>query len=111
MDRSFYVFRIDTRARDDEMKMDASEDFGILLCTLCVDIDYAAADRLACFAQYAHHVVCRAAARAGQHGFHRTRAKIASPALWCAVHDEGVIALGLRNEAYVFQPAYVDFQC
>jgi hypothetical protein len=50
-----------------------------------------------------HHVVGRAAAGAGQHGFHRPRRQVPAAAVGRAVHRQQVAAAGLGHESHAMR--------
>src|SRR5215467_1327179 len=95
------------------MHVNLGEDLGIDLRALRTELHFAARNALSALAEDDHDVVRGATAGAGEHGLHRPRAQIASTALGCAVHHEGMAALRFGDEAHALSanPLHPAFHC
>jgi hypothetical protein len=80
--------------------VDAREDLGVGVGALGRQLHLAAAHVVPAALEDQHHVVGRAAAGAGQHGFHRPRRQVAAAAVGRAVHRQQVAAAGLGHKAH-----------
>jgi len=92
-------------AFDGEVHVDAGEYLGLGVGALAGELDAAALHRVAPALEDEHHVIGGATARAGEHGFHGARCKVATTVLRLgrvgrAVHGQYVAAAGLGDKPH-----------
>ena len=91
---------------DDEVHVDFGKHFGIDRAAFGGQFHLATRHIVTTTFQDQHHVVGRATAGAGQHGFHRARRQVVAAAFGRAVHGDEVAAAGFgqKGHAVVGEP-------
>src|SRR5262245_41921374 len=110
MNGAVHLLGVDALAGDDEVEVNACENFRVLRRTVDLDLHDAVTHVLTGLSQNCDNVISGATTHAGQHRFHRPRAEITSSAFRHTVHHDRMAALGLRYEAHVLDPFDSDFQ-
>src|SRR5690554_3484255 len=91
-----------------EREMNASEDLGVGLSTVCIQRYLTTRDLMTPAPQDEHDIVGRAAACAGQQHFHGTRGQVVAASFGSTVHGGHVAAASACNEEHAFRAAPVN---